>query len=74
MKTLYVSALAAASIVLSSCAHENSKESAKSLPAESSPAEASIDTDKPCISGVYPHLAMWNSEGECGTGAVVPWA
>ena len=31
MKTLYVSALAAASIVLSSCAHENSKESAKSL-------------------------------------------
>lgn len=74
MKTLYVSALAAASIVLSSCAHENSKESAKSLPAESSQAKASIDTDKPCISGVYPHLAMWNSEGECGTGAVVPWA
>ncbi|HYF37494.1 MAG TPA: hypothetical protein VD994_19490 [Prosthecobacter sp.] len=26
------------------------------------------------ISGVYPHLAMFNSEGECGTGAVVPWA
>ncbi|MDZ8119121.1 hypothetical protein [Pontiella agarivorans] len=25
------------------------------------------------ISGVYPHLAMWNDEGECGTGAVVPW-
>lgn len=24
-------------------------------------------------SGVYPHLAMYNSEGECGTGAVVPW-
>lgn len=26
------------------------------------------------ISGIYPHLSMWNSEGECGTGAVVPWA
>jgi len=27
-----------------------------------------------CVSGVYPHLAMYNNEGECGTGAVVPWA
>ncbi|MEN6455495.1 MAG: hypothetical protein ABFD10_14660 [Prolixibacteraceae bacterium] len=26
------------------------------------------------FSGVYPHLAMYNNEGECGTGAVVPWA
>ncbi len=26
------------------------------------------------ISGVYPHLAYFNNEGECGTGAVVPWA
>lgn len=26
------------------------------------------------FSGVYPHLAYYNSEGECGTGAVVPWA
>lgn len=25
------------------------------------------------ISGVYPHLTMWNNENECGTGAVVPW-
>lgn len=25
-------------------------------------------------SGVYPHLTMHNDEGECGTGAVVPWA
>ncbi|WP_216657760.1 hypothetical protein [Sphingobacterium shayense] len=24
-------------------------------------------------SGIYPHLAMYNNEGECGTGAVVPW-
>jgi len=26
------------------------------------------------LSGVYPHLAMFNDEDECGTGAVVPWA
>ena len=26
------------------------------------------------VSGIYPHLAMYNSQGECGTGAVVPWA
>lgn len=25
-------------------------------------------------SGIYPHLAAFNDEGECGTGAVVPWA
>ena len=25
-------------------------------------------------SGVYPHLAYYNNESECGTGAVVPWA
>ncbi len=28
----------------------------------------------PQISGIYPHLAYYNHEGECGTGAVVPWA
>lgn len=26
------------------------------------------------ISGIYPRLAYYNNEGECGTGAVVPWA
>lgn len=26
------------------------------------------------ISGRYPHLATMNHQGECGTGAVVPWA
>ncbi len=26
------------------------------------------------ISGIYPQLATFNEEGECGTGAVVPWA
>ncbi|MEM7453002.1 MAG: hypothetical protein AAF456_01480 [Planctomycetota bacterium] len=27
-----------------------------------------------CFSGIYPHLAYFNPHGECGTGAVVPWA
>ena len=36
--------------------------------------EAPIKSDRLCISGVYPHMAYWNDEGECGTGAVVPWA
>jgi len=26
------------------------------------------------FSGIYPHLAYYNDEGEAGTGAVVPWA
>ena len=26
------------------------------------------------VSGIYPGLAYYNNEGECGTGAVVPWA
>ena len=26
------------------------------------------------VSGIYPSLACYNEEGECGTGAVVPWA
>ena len=30
--------------------------------------------ERECVSGIYPHLAMFNKEGECGTGAVVPWA
>ncbi len=25
-------------------------------------------------SGIYPHLTMYNNQGECGTGAIVPWA
>ncbi|MFA7493987.1 MAG: hypothetical protein WCZ43_10805 [Proteiniphilum sp.] len=29
--------------------------------------------DKHNISGIYPHLAYYNDEGECGTGAVAPW-
>jgi hypothetical protein len=33
-----------------------------------------VPGDWPQISGIYPHLAMFNQENECGTGAVVPWA
>ena len=25
------------------------------------------------LSGIYPHLTMFNTQGECGTGGVVPW-
>ena len=36
---------------------------------------ASAGSAKPLeFSGIYPHLAQFNNEGECGTGAVVPWA
>lgn len=35
----------------------------------------SLEAAEPrCVSGIYPHLALFNDEGECGTGAVVPWA
>jgi hypothetical protein len=30
--------------------------------------------EPPSYSGIYPHLCAFNDEGECGTGAVVPWA
>ncbi len=32
-----------------------------------------VTAEKPSLSGIYPHLTMFNTEGECGTGAVVPW-
>lgn len=33
-----------------------------------------LRAEPPNISGIYPSLATFNNEGECGTGAVVPWA
>ena len=37
-------------------------------------APSAIDeTGHKVYSGIYPHLAYYNSQGECGTGAVVPW-
>ena len=35
---------------------------------------ASFGQIYPSYSGVYPHLAFYNDQGECGTGAVVFWA
>jgi hypothetical protein len=37
------------------------------------PARLSVEGRRE-ISGVYPHLAMFNGGNECGTGAVVAWA
>ncbi|MGV3531426.1 MAG: hypothetical protein ACO1QR_03590, partial [Chthoniobacteraceae bacterium] len=34
----------------------------------------SAQKEHPEFSGIYPHLAYFNEENECGTGAVVPWA
>ncbi|RDB07973.1 hypothetical protein [Runella aurantiaca] len=39
-----------------------------------SPTHAQPKPSYPQFSGIYPHLAYYNNEGECGTGAVVPWA
>lgn len=36
--------------------------------------QKSTDSSIPSVSGIYPSLAYYNNEGECGTGAVVPWA
>ena len=33
-----------------------------------------IGAEHPSWSGIYPHLASFNDEHECGTGALVPWA
>ncbi len=30
--------------------------------------------ETPSFSGIYPHLASFNHQNECGIGAVVPWA
>lgn len=57
MKTLKYAILA--SVLLCGCATNNTQ-----LPAV---------TEKPNFGGIYPHLAYYNDEGECGTGAVVPW-
>ncbi len=37
-------------------------------------AGAALAAERAEFSGVYPHLAYFNEQGECGTGAVVPWA
>ena len=44
-----------------------------SFPINKSLAQAT-ESETLSISGIYPHLAYYNEEGECGTGAVVFWA
>ncbi|MCW5962954.1 MAG: hypothetical protein KIT83_02860 [Bryobacterales bacterium] len=34
----------------------------------------SLPAQQKQISGIYPHLALFNEGSECGTGGVVPWA
>ncbi|MEI7730959.1 MAG: hypothetical protein WCO56_15395 [Verrucomicrobiota bacterium] len=46
---------------------------AAALPAYVCRAAAAADAPL-CISGVYPHLAFFNTYGECGIGGIVPWA
>ena len=38
------------------------------------PAALVAEPSQPSLSGIYPHLAFFNDENECGTGAVVPFA
>lgn len=40
----------------------------------SEPIDSAQSEGPPNYSGIYPHLAYYNNENECGTGAVVPWA
>ncbi len=42
------------------------------LPASTLTAQSK--SQPPSFSGIYPSLAFYNDEDECGTGAVVPWA
>lgn len=37
-------------------------------------ASTAAQADPVQVSGIYPHLASFNGHGECGIGAVVPWA
>jgi hypothetical protein len=46
----------------------------ESLQAVSRDPARDADGQPLCISGVYPHLAAFNGHGECGIGALVPWA
>lgn len=43
-------------------------------PSAESPIAPDVRSGTLCVSGIYPHLAAFNHNGECGIGAVVPWA
>jgi len=42
--------------------------------ADSAATKSDSQPQPPQFSGIYPHLAFFNNENECGTGALVPWA
>ncbi|MFM2241192.1 MAG: hypothetical protein RLZ97_47, partial [Verrucomicrobiota bacterium] len=46
----------------------------RAIPASLALLAAPLLAEPAQLSGIYPHLAYYNDEGECGTGAVVPWA
>lgn len=51
------------------------EEAAKKLAEETAMSWPPSSADSPrCISGVYPRLAVFNGYGECGIGAIAPWA
>lgn len=57
------------------CSHAVGAELGQYARESSAPASSRAARPKrPCLSGIYPHLAYFNEEDECGTGAVVPWA
>jgi hypothetical protein len=51
------------------------EDASKKLAEEKARSWSPSSTDSPrCISGVYPRLAVFNAYGECGIGAIAPWA
>ncbi|MBP3558741.1 MAG: hypothetical protein J6K20_13710 [Thermoguttaceae bacterium] len=67
---------------VSSLFTDDVKSQTPSVPSSEQTADAVVKPDAPptplalkrSFGGVYPHLAWFNDEDECGTGAVVPWA
>lgn len=43
-------------------------------PPAAPPVEPDVRRGSLSVSGIYPHLAVFSHNGECGIGAVVPWA
>lgn len=71
-----------AALGASSLFADDAKSPTSSAPSSKQTADAAVQPDAPptplalkrSFGGVYPHLAWFNDENECGTGAVVPWA
>ena len=71
-----------AALGASSLFADDAKSQTSPAPRSEQTADADVRPDAPptplalkrSFGGVYPHLAWFNDENECGTGAVVPWA